>query len=89
MLKGLYNGLLKNYNKQFCDNIISNINNAIKTKTNYNSGRLNFRSYDTTINIKVTDNNLEGFLSLEYRNCGNGHYFLLINDTTFIYYSKD
>lgn len=63
--------------------------NAIKNKTNYNSGIHDFRGYDTSVSINVDGGELKGYLSLEYRGCGNGHYYLLVNDDCFIYYDKD
>lgn len=62
---------------------------AIKNKTNYDSGRQDFRGYDATVTITVDNGMLRGYLALEYRGCGNGHYYLLINDDCFIYYDKD
>ncbi|MDR2005309.1 MAG: hypothetical protein LBQ74_19985 [Prevotella sp.] len=63
----------------------------------YNSGRIPFRGYEMTISIepyKEGDNynspgDIRGYLNLEYKNCLNGYYYLLINDENFIGYDKD
>jgi hypothetical protein len=68
---------------------IQPIIDAIKNKTNYDSGRQDFRGYDATVTIKFENGMLRGYLALEYRGTGNGHYYLLINDDCFIYYDKD
>jgi hypothetical protein len=77
------NGLKKHFN-------INAIKNAIKTKTSYSMHRVDFRGYDTSVSIEIGDDGLmRGFLSLEYRNTGNGHYYNLINDDCFIYTDLD
>jgi hypothetical protein len=49
-----------------------------------------FRNYDTSMSFQLNDKNeLVGFLSLEYKGCGNGYYYLLINDENFIGYDVD
>lgn len=44
-------------------------------------------SLETDLDSKTGD--FRGFLSLEYAGCGNGYYYLLINDETFIGYDVD
>lgn len=52
--------------------------------------RLPFRGYEMTISTRKEDNgDFAGVLSLEYKNCGNGYYYLLINDDSFIGYDID
>ena len=52
--------------------------------------RLPFRGYEMTISTQKQDNgDFVGFLSLEYKDCGNGYYYLLINDDCFIGYDVD
>lgn len=52
--------------------------------------RLPFRGYELTISTRKEDNgDFAGSLSLEYKNCGNGYYYLLINDDCFIGYDVD
>lgn len=70
---------------------------ALKERKNFNSCRFDFRGYDGTLWINVPkegDTYLKpgeiaaGF-SKEYRGCGNGYYYLLINDEQFIGYDID
>lgn len=44
-------------------------------------------SIETELNAETGD--FRGFLSLEYAGCGNGYYYLLINDENFIGYDVD
>ena len=69
---------------------VESIRQAIKNKTSYSSGRCDFRGYDASVSIEIKeDGSMWGYLSLEFRGCGNGHYYILINDNSFIYYDKD
>lgn len=67
---------------------------ALKEKKPFNSGRFNFRGYDGTLwtvvyTSKDEINEINAGFSKEYRNCGNGYYYLLINDDNFIGYDID
>lgn len=67
---------------------------ALKEKKPFNSGRFNFRGYDGSLWIVVYTNKdgineINAGFNKEYRNCGNGHYYLLINDNNFIGYDID
>ena len=54
--------------------------------------RFNFRGYDGSLWVEVYDKDdgyhqagdLKAGFSKEFRNCGNGYYYLLINEQTFI-----
>lgn len=50
-----------------------------------------FAGYDISIetNFDAGTGDFRGFLSLEYAGCGNGYYYLLINDENFIGYDVD
>jgi len=49
-----------------------------------------FAGYDMSISYeKKEDGTFVGYLSLEYKGCGNGYYYLLINDNNFIGYDVD
>jgi len=50
-----------------------------------------FAGYDITIetDLNIATGDFRGFLSLEYAGCGNGYYYLLINDENFIGYDVD
>jgi hypothetical protein len=68
-----------------------NVASIIKERRDLNSsGRYDFRNYEASLWFrKNEDGDYEGALSMEYKGCGNGHYYLLINDNCFIYYDKD
>lgn len=63
---------------------------AIKNKTSFSSYRFDFCGYDGTLWCEPRENGdmVAGF-SKEYRNCGNGYYYLLINDEYMIGYDID
>ncbi|MCC7308956.1 MAG: hypothetical protein IT173_15440 [Acidobacteria bacterium] len=50
-----------------------------------------FAGYDISIetDFDTVTGDFRGFLSLEYAGCGNGYYYLLINDENFIGYDVD
>ena len=65
---------------------------AVKNRTSYHSGRFNFRGYDGSLWVEIYDKDdgyhkngdLNAGFSKEFRNCGNGYYYLLVNEQTFI-----
>jgi len=63
---------------------------AVRKREIYHSPRFDFCGYDGTLWCEPKDNGdiMAGF-SKEFRNCGNGYYYLLINDDTFIGYDID
>ena len=63
------------------------LENAIKDKKDYRRRWTN--GYDNTIEITFADEYPRGWLSCEYRNCGNGHYYLLFDATHAIFYEDD
>jgi hypothetical protein len=66
------------------------ITEAIKNKTTWSSGTSRWRGYDCSISFEYNDvAGWRGFLSMEYKGCGNGYYYLLINDENFIGYDVD
>lgn len=70
--------------------VAENFKRALETKTEYHSHRFPFRGYDSSVSVQVyPDGRMSGFLSLEYKGCGNGYYYLLINDENFIGYDID
>ena len=73
---------------------IERLREAIRNKTAgaFITGRLaKFAGYDISIETDLNGENgdFRGFLSLEYAGCGNGYYYLLINDENFIGYDAD
>lgn len=65
---------------------------ALAERRTYRTGRFDFRGYEATLELWHPGDNpddISGSLSLEYKNCGNGYYYLLINDEEFIAYEID
>lgn len=65
---------------------------ALKERVNYHSSRFEFRGYDGSLWIEIAEQDdgynskgdvMAGF-NKEYRNCGNGFYYSLIDDEHFI-----
>ena len=63
---------------------------ALKDGKSYSTSRFDFCGYDGTLWCEPRDNGdmIAGF-SKEYRDCGNGYYYLLINDEYVIGYDID
>lgn len=75
---------------RWCGYIKGDISDAIKNKRNYDSGK--WRNwYDNSVEVKFDceDNINRGWYSAEYKNCGNGHYYLLFDATHAIFYEDD
>lgn len=65
--------------------IVESFKNALKYKTKYNSSTVNFRGYDMTVNIYPDENGtIRGYLNMEFKGMGNGYYYMLINNDSFI-----
>lgn len=70
---------------------------AFREKRNFTSYRFPFQGYEATLHVSVIqdENNpsapieVQGSLSKEYKDCGNGYYYILINDNYFIGYDID
>ena len=66
------------------------IKEAIKNQTEFISRTFDFNGYDGSVSFHIDENgDFKGFLNKEYRGCGNGYYYLLINDKYFIGYDVD
>ena len=63
------------------------VENAIKNKKDYHRRWTN--GYDNTLDISFAYDCPRGWYSEEYRNCGNGHYYLLFDATHAIFYEDD
>ena len=48
-----------------------------------------YGSYDYSVSVSKKDGVLRGWYSAEYKGCGNGHYFLLLDATHAIFYEDD
>lgn len=71
-------------------NDVALFRNALRAKRPYSSGRFDFRGYDATISLETRENgDYCGYLSIEYKGCANGYYYLLVNDDNFIGYDID
>ena len=73
---------------------IEGLRQAIRNRSagHFIAGRwAKFAGYDISIetNLDAASGDFRGFLSLEYAGCGNGYYYLLINDENFIGYDVD
>lgn len=82
---------LKSFGKQY-PWIEKQFREALKERRPFRSGRVPFRGYEATLELWFTDEAktlMNGSLSLEYKDCGNGYYYLLINDDEFIGYDID
>ena len=70
---------------------------ALADKRPYYSGRFDFQEYDGSLRVEVHEEestytqqgDVMGFFNMEYRDCLNGYYYLLINDDYFIGYDID
>lgn len=82
---------LKSFGKQY-PWIEEQFREALKERRPYRSARVPFRGYEATLELWFTDEAktlMNGSLSLEYKDCGNGYYYLLVNDDEFIGYDID
>lgn len=80
-------GIAKQYPR-----VAERLREAIKNQTTDDDicHRFPFRGYEMSISTKkLDDGSFMGWLSMEYKDCGNGYYYLLINDETFIGYDVD
>lgn len=81
---------LKSFGKQY-PWIEHQFREALKERREFRSGRVRFRGYDATLELwrNGIEGDISGSLSLEYKDCGNGYYYLLVNDDEFIGYDID
>ena len=72
--------------EKWCGSIVVNeFLNSFKNHKRFVSMRFPLYGYDGTLWCEEDNNgNMYAGLSKEYRNCGNGYYYMLINDETFI-----
>ena len=70
---------------------------ALRERRPYHSGRHRWRGYDLSLDLEPVleddsynkKGDVRGYLNLEYKDCGNGRYYLLVNDDEFIGYDID
>lgn len=66
--------------------IRSCLQNAIANQTDYRSGRIESR-YDVSVSYNAQKK--QAWYSEEYRNCGNGHYYLALDAMHAVFYEDD
>lgn len=72
------------YEKEYQTN---NISKAIKEKINY---RYRWRkNYDNKIELNFDNNEPRGWYSEEYKDCGNGYYYYLLDEKHILFGEKD
>lgn len=77
----------KSYNAPSID---SGIAKAVAEKGEYHSGRFQGDTgYDISIDVIHRNDEMEGSYSMEYRNCLNGHYYLMLDKDHAIFYQDD
>ena len=79
ILKTMYFGYANKRIKQ-------EIKNAIQNNTTYHSGRIQV-NYDVSYEYNAQTH--KAWYNEEYRNCGNGHYYLALDENTAIFYEND
>ncbi len=84
--------------EKWCGSHVMNLfRQAVRECKSFHSGRFNFRGYDGSLWVEPCAETEDGFrkgdlragFSKEYRNCGNGYYYILINNENFIGYDID
>lgn len=77
--------------ERYCGSaLMSMFKDALKNHKEFNSYRFDFCGYDGSLWVnRKGDGKVTAGFSKEYRGYGNGYYYLLINDETFIGYDVD
>ena len=77
--------------EKYCGSwMMSRFRTALKQGEKFTTGRFDFCGYDGTLWCEPRENgDMAAGFSKEYRNCGNGYYYLLINDEYMIGYDID
>ena len=77
--------------EKYCGDFVANrFREAVKNCTNWYSSTFDFGGYDGRLWVEPReDGKIAAGFSKEFRGCGNGYYYLLINDETFIGYDVD
>lgn len=68
-------------------NALQHIAEAVKNNEKYSTGRHYNGSYDAS--FEYNPEIKKAWYSEEYKDCGNGHYYLALSDTHAVYYEKD
>ena len=82
--KGIKNVNYNKYEKEIVKQIVKDaINNCKRTQHKWRKG------YDNSIEIAMHNDVLCGWYCEEYKNCGNGHYYLLLDECHAFFYEHD
>ena len=71
------------------ENEYERIRQAMAENRNMSIPRIDGLHYDVSFRFEVGEKVRRAWYSEEYRNCGNGHYYLVIDHQRAIYYEKD
>jgi len=82
------NRIAKQY-RQYAEQLRQAIKEQRETKICSNVSFAGYEMTLSTANKQGAIGEFIGYLSLEYKGCGNGYYYLLINDDNFIGYDVD
>lgn len=82
--KGLYK---IPYDKYIADEQRNKVKTAIDNKSEH--GERWYGNYDYSITLTNDKNVHRGWFSAEFKGCGNGHYYLLINENYALFYEND
>ena len=74
------------FGKGLNDSYKKDIKNAILNKQAYSTGRIQL-NYDVSFQFKPEK--MQAWYSEEYRNCGNGHYYLALDESAALFYEDD
>lgn len=80
-----------NFGKGYTDIIRNNLREAIKENRSYNSGRYYFMGRDVSISYEPdkTEKGYNCWYQREYKNCGNGDYYLALDDKHVLFVERD
>ena len=80
-----------NFGKDYTDIIRNNLREAIKENRSYNSGRYYFMGRDVSISYEPdkTEKGYNCWYQREYKNCGNGDYYLALDDKHVLFVERD
>ena len=77
-----------NYRSWDKETMVAEFEKAIANKETYSSPRW-YKGYDNSVSCKIWDGIMCAWYSEEYKNCGNGHYYLAIDATHAIFCEDD
>ena len=80
-----------NFGKGYTEIIRNELRDAIKANRHYSSGRYYFMGRDVSISFEPdkTEKGYNCWYQREYKNCGNGDYYLALDDKHVLFIEKD